>query len=94
MLSSEESCWIPLFCMCQVKTMTSELSPEPVPVHLCAAAFEVTYRLLKEEMWPPPSLLLCRAIAISLCLVPLAAQPGRGGSFHEWFLCNVLKLAY
>lgn len=50
MLSSEESCWIPLFCMCQVKTMTSELSPEPVPVHLCATAFEVTYRLLKEEM--------------------------------------------
>lgn len=30
--------------------MTSELSPEPVPVHLCTAAFEVTYRLLKEEM--------------------------------------------
>jgi len=55
--------------------MTPEL---PEPVHLCAAALEVSYSLLKEEIGPSQSLLLCTAIAIGLYLVLPTTQPGRG----------------
>lgn len=79
--SSAVSCWIAPCCTHQVKIMTPVLSLQPVPVHRCAAAFEVTYSLLQEEMGPSQSLQL----PSGPCLLLPAARPARGGSFHKCF---------